>query len=269
MSYDPAKSKWAPQIKTYGEGAERGQRILIFGEAGVGKTTLAATWPKPWFIDLDLGETNEERDRQLRYITFPTKNVFVNVQRILTDFKNRQDVFDPDGGPLADRETVVIDTWTTINEYILADLAGAAIGSKTAIDLAMERASIQQYGFLATRQDALTTLIKEISMTGRNVVIICMSMVEGSEEEKKIAKPGELKTTFEEGIGIPNLVGKYKYKIGGCYDEQYYLRFADSGSTRVLHTQKYGIWRAKTRRRLPATIIDPTFDKIQNAAARQ
>lgn len=263
MSYDPQKSKWAPQVHTYGETELRGSRTLVYGESGSGKTTLAATWPKPFFIDLDLGENEETRQRKLNYIYLKPRGIFTTLKALLEDFLMRRDIFDQDGGPQADRETIVIDTWTKVNTFILADLCGSAVGAKSIIDVANDRPTIAQYGFLASRQDAIVSILKEISMQGRHVVITCLPMVEGSEEEKKTAsKSSEMKTTYEDVVGIPNLVGKFKWQIGAEFDEQYYLRQADQGPQRYLHTQRYGIWRAKTRRKMPAVITNPTYESL-------
>jgi hypothetical protein len=266
VSYDPTRSKWAPLVRTYGDEKPRGDRIIIYGEYGAGKTTLAATWPSPFFLDIDKGETNETRDRHLRYITFGVNGIYDNLFKVLEDFLYHRDVFDPDGGPDADCQTIVLDSWTKINEYILADVCKKGIGAgrnQGSIDVASDRPAISQYGFLLSRQQSISSILREISDSGRHTIITALPMVEGSEEERKSGKAGELKTVFEEVIGIPNMVGKYKYQIGAEFDELYYLRQADVGSTRYLHTQRYGIWRAKTRRKLPAVITNPSYDVIE------
>lgn len=259
--FDPKSSKWGAQLHRFGED-KRGQRVIIFGPYGSGKTTLAASYPAPVFIDTDAGENTATKG--LPYFTIPPMKAYETAQGILMDFLSRKDVF-AEGAALADRETIVIDSWTKLNEMILTQICLGSVGARHSIMQDNERPTISQYGFLLTRQQTLVNIIREITRTGRNVIITATPMVEGSEEERKLAGDGgEMKMVYDEVIGIPNLVGKFKYQIGAEFDEVYYLDFAPQGTSRVLYTTRHGIWRAKTRQPLPAVISNPSWEVIKS-----
>jgi len=265
MAYDPTKSKWGPRLGTYGE-TRTSRRVLVYGDSGVGKTTFAAGAPAPVFIDADYGENAATRG--LPYMSLDRADPFGRLRGFLLDALASRDVWD-EGGPLASVATIVIDSWTKVNELLMWQIATEGTGAKGASDLTIERLPISGYGILLSRQVNIMTLLKELSLKRNlNIVVTALPAIEGDAEERMTkAKPGEvdLGFQFKELNGIPNMVGQYKSRIGAEFDEIYYLEAVETMPGRVtrrMHTQRHGIWIAKTRSALAPVVADPTWSKL-------
>lgn len=74
------------------------QKTLIYGGAGVGKSTLASQMEKPLFIDLEGGLTNMDVART------PTISMYVNAIRVLVEIHGDKDTY------LKQYQTIVIDS---------------------------------------------------------------------------------------------------------------------------------------------------------------
>lgn len=99
---------YAPQIKdTSKVGVEHGVKVIVYGKAGAGKTTLAATCPKPIIFSAESGLLSL-RKHQLPYVEVSSLDVLTSLhQWCLTD-------------PSAKRfETIVIDSISEIGEVVL------------------------------------------------------------------------------------------------------------------------------------------------------
>lgn len=80
----------------------------IIGEPGGGKTRLAGSWPKPFFIDIDNGAQSARPDGGVRREVIPTdRNILKDVRSKLKDLSKDDSV-----------ETVVIDSVNMIQQAV-------------------------------------------------------------------------------------------------------------------------------------------------------
>ena len=93
-------------------GRTRGLAFGITGQAGAGKTTLAATFPKPLILDLEGGTwVLEGQDVDVhRQWERPPRGRLQELKDVLRDVARR------------DYRTLVIDSWTRLSEWIEADI---------------------------------------------------------------------------------------------------------------------------------------------------
>ena len=263
--YDSTKTRWGTVVRHYGrEEKPRGLLELVYGEFGSGKSTYCATAEKPLFLDTDRGDNVAMRASEHPYVIFETENLYQRIKSFLLDALNQKDVFDPEGGPYADRKTFCLDSWTKLNEGLLIELVGASVLEET-------RPDWDAYMRLKNRQVFLMGLIKEISYKhGINFIVTALPVLEGDEAEKmkRDEKKASIKSGFSTVRGMPNLVGGYKKIIGAVFDEVHYLETytAASGTKRRLWTVMHNDYLAKTRLGLPPSIEDPTFPLVMNLA---
>lgn len=256
--YDPEKSKWASKIEEYGSDKPIGMRVLIYGPYGKGKTTFAGTFPKPLFIDMELGENVRLREAKHPYLYLPPGIVYSNLVGILRDWINKRDVFDPEGGPHADRQTIVIDSWTKLNQFLLMEIA-AQEGRK--VD--ETNATPRDYLLLSSRQNEIIILLKELAYRhGIHVVITALPKVEGDEVES-LKRDDNSSKAYSSVVGMPHLLGSFRRLIGADTQEVYYIDTIEGATTVYrLWTSPHQGYHAKTRLGLPSTIDDPSYDKI-------
>lgn len=265
MAFDPATSKFAIQV--YGKQETKlGRKTIIYGMFGTGKTTLAASWPSPLFIDTDFGENEALVKLGIPYLSPPRSRFFLSIKDLIASWIEKRDVFDPDGGPYAQCKTLVIDTWTKLNATILEEAA-----RENNRDLTKTKASFTDWGLLRSRQfaimDALTQLCE---YRGIDVVITAQPAVMGDEMEdaKKSETDGE---GYSQVIGMPALTGGYKRAFGADVSELYYVEVVQGATpVRRIWTVPHGGYYAKTRIGLPATLSLPAdksgYEMIKAAA---
>ncbi len=264
--YDATKTRWGKVIQHYGaEENPRGLLELIYGEFGSGKTSYAASAKDCLFIDVDRGDNIATRAAEHPYKTFEIDGLYENVKLFMRDMLDRKDVFDPEGGPYAGVKTLVIDSWTKLNEGLLVEIAGRDI-------LEQSRPDWDAYMRLKNRQVFLMGLLKEIAYKrGINIIVTALPVLEGDEAEKmkRDEKKASIKSGFSQVRGMPNLVGGYKKIIGAEFDEVHFLETyqAASGVVRRMWTVPHNDYLAKSRLGLPSSIENPTFPKMLELAA--
>lgn len=74
------------------------QKTMIYGSAGVGKSTLASQMERPLFIDIEGGLTNMDVART------PTISLYINAVKVITEIHANKDEY------LKDYKTIVIDS---------------------------------------------------------------------------------------------------------------------------------------------------------------
>lgn len=215
-------------------------RSLFYGQAGSGKTKLAATFPKCFFIDADKGMRSIAGVSDIKFIRLPGGktasnltgiNSFELVMSILTDAKNSSGEFAP-GKLYADRQTIVIDSMSSlVDEFMLKEIMIA-----NNRDPLTEKAIFDDYGQLKNQCMQLGVLIKDVS-DKLNVVVTALV------DEEKDLLTGALE-------GKPLMTGKFRDIIGGIFDEEYYLESNDTGGgvqKYMLYAAKFKWYEAKTR----------------------
>jgi len=239
-------ASYSSLIKTYDAREASGTfRVLVYGNAGSGKTRFASTFPKPLFIDTDKGMRSIPTG-DIKMIRLPKVGTYTMLLNILTDIRNKAGDFVP-GGPLADRETIVIDSISSLaDEYLMQEIM---IGNKR--DPIMENAQRDDYGRLKIALIQVGNVIKDISDT-KNVVVTALV-----DEEKD-----ELTGALE---GKPMMTGKYRDIIGAVFDEEYFMERSEvAGAVKYnLYATKYKWYEAKTRLLDQVRFEDANYDKIR------
>lgn len=163
----PPTSRTKPKKKFRAEkwgGDNEGEKIILYSDLGMGKTTLASMLPKPRFIGLDDGGRKIKHPvtgEDLEYV--PEIETYQDVRDVLT----QKGLFDDD-------ESVVIDTGT-----ILQGLGEKHMLANTKTEGGKFVDSITDYGWGAgyrhlyeTMHHILADLDAHVRQ-GKNVVIVC------------------------------------------------------------------------------------------------
>ena len=225
---------------------QRPRRVLVYGENGVGKSSFAAQWPTPVFLNLEDGIGDIDCD---------STDVLSN----LDEFYKALIVVSE-----SQYETVVVDTIDWLEKLIFAVVAKNA-GKATVEDIGFGR------GYQAVEQQ-WQDLLKGFTylwQSGKHVLFTCHETIE--------------KFTNPEGDSFnywrPSLHAKGSGCITEWCDEVFFLRFKVNtitkdegfgakraigigGTDRVIKTTKTAGYEAKNRLGLPDEIA-PTFDAIR------
>jgi len=224
----------------------RPRRVLVYGENGVGKSSFAAQWPTPVFLNLEDGIGDIDCD---------STDVLSNLDEF---YKALIAVSE------SQYETVVVDTIDWLEKLIFAVVASNA-GKATVEDIGFGR------GYQAVEQQ-WQDLLKGFTYlwsSGKHVLFTCHEQIE--------------KFTNPEGDSFnfwrPSLHAKGSGCITEWCDEVFFLRFRVNtitkdegfgakraigigGTDRVIKTTKTAGYEAKNRLGLPDEIA-PTFEAIR------
>jgi hypothetical protein len=165
---------------------------------------------------------------------------------ILSDARDKTGPFAADG-PLADRETIVLDGYTALADSFMKEILLA-----DGLDFINDKPQYDHWNALAARLDNITKLAQNIPY---NFVATCGTKTEKDEQSGA-------------WLGLPDIIGGYRNDIGYQYDEVYYFETKRARQTEnagkdliyEAHTAKYRIFDAKSRLDVPSsTIQNPTY----------
>ena len=186
-------------------------RVVLYGDSGTGKTLLASTFPRPYFIDTDNGmKTLQGMDIEYEQFLEGAEDYGKVYKKTVDKINECIKELPPDG-------TLVLDSLTRINRqaYHLAE--------KTSKD------GFDKWGMTLE----YTTRIVDTLMTAPfNVVLIC--------QEARVMD-GELLLGYE-----PNMYGKSSIEVPHSVDELWRLS-VDATGKRFIQTDKTGKVKAKSR----------------------
>ena len=198
-------------------------RVCLYGSEGIGKTTLAAEFPSPIFIDI------EDGSNQLPVARMPRPTSWA---MLLDEIKAVRD------GEIPGCSTLVIDT-ADAAESLCIDAVCAERTIKGIEDVGYGRG----YTYLAEKFGKMLDALGEVVDTGRNVVVVSHAMC------RKFERPDE--------EGVAPMVKEwcdmllfldYKTIVETQSDKQGNVTKAKAkGGRRIIHTTHHPCWDAKNR----------------------
>lgn len=242
-------TNWAEQIGFY-DTSPQVRRSMIYGEPKVGKTTFAATWPSPFFIDTDRGGMSLG-GMGIPYlpIHFGEKYAFDIVMDLIRKAEVKAAPFDR-----IPVQTLVFDSFSTLADDIMYSVMKYPPISIVAKDPLKGKPEWDHYAIL---QSALKNIVIAVRDAGLNMVLVC-----GQKLEKDDARGSY--------VGEPLIVGGYRHVIDHDVDYVFYLTTEAGGSAKpqryLLYTGKYSYFAAGTRCPKATPLVykyeDPTYEKI-------
>jgi phage nucleotide-binding protein len=200
----------AINLKNTADVSANGVKVLVYGQAGAGKTTLAATMPKPIIISAEGGLLSIQ-GANLPYIEVNSMETL----REAYDF-----VAGPDG---ADFESVVLDSISEIGEVVLIHEKSVNKDGRAA------------YGEMATQMTSIVRAFRDLP--GKHVLMT--AKVEKAQDESGRLLYSPSMPGSKVGQALPYF-----------FDEVLALRVekdADGVAQRALMCDSDGIWQAKDR----------------------
>jgi hypothetical protein len=193
--------------------AEQKLKILCYGDFGTGKSTFAASFPKPYFLDFDKGVLSVG-GRDVNYETFMKNGKEFKrfnshmAQHVIPKIKS------------GEIQTLVLDSLTTYSEVVLMAILDEA---------KVEFPRIQDWGM---QINGMVTTINMLSDLPCHVIFLAHEQTQVNEDNVIIK-------------GMPLVTGKLAPKIGLYFDEVYRTKVR-SGQF-VLQTKNQGGFLAKSR----------------------
>lgn len=206
-------------------------KVLIYGEPGVGKTTFAASAPKPFLIDVERGSrTLLGKDIDvLEYVSIE------QVQATIEYLVNRNEAFDK-------YETIVFDSLSEMQRRLLDQQLGR-LSKETGIP--QYKADWDIWGVNTQRLRSLMSAFRDI--------------------DKNLIVTAQAKQDKDDSTGIigmrPDLTPKLAATVAGLFDIVAYLRINSQGE-RILQCQPTKTVLAKTRVQLPKELLNPTWASL-------
>lgn len=141
-------------------------RVLIYGQPGIGKTTLALSAPQPLLLDFDRGVHRINPSHQLDTV----------------QIESWQDVLDVLKEDLSAYKTLVIDTAGKMLDYMGAYL----ISRNPKLGKANGVLTLQGYG---ERKGEFLAFLKHINMLNKHIIFVAHDKEEKGNDDNKIIRP--------------------------------------------------------------------------------
>jgi len=210
------------------------QKVVIYGPEGVGKTSLAAQFPRPLFIDTEGSTGNYDVARMPR----PTSGAML-IQQIQWAKGNPQEF-----------DTLVIDTADWAERLLINDLL--AKNKKTGIE---DFGYGKGYTYAAEEFGRFLNLLEDVRATGKHIVLTAHATIKKFEQPDEIGAYDrwELKLSKQASPMLKEwgdlvLFVNYKTFVNKVDDKG---TTKAAGGQRVMYTAHRPAWDAKNRHGLP------------------
>ena len=214
----------------------KAQKVVIYGPEGIGKTTFAAKFPRPVFIDTEGSTANYDLNR------FNKPLSWTMLMKIIDHVRTHPDVCG----------TLVIDTadWAQIlcvNELISQNSSKGINGIE---DFGYGKG----YTYLAEKYAKMLNLLQEVCDAGVNAVITAHAMMRKFEQPDETGAYDRWELKLEKKLSAltkewADMVLFANYKTTVIKDEN--KKTKAYGGERVMYTTHHPCWDAKNRHGLP------------------
>lgn len=206
-------------------------RAVIYGESKVGKTTLAATWPRPLFIDTDGG---------LISVTYKAGGAVPGSRYEPEGYLDLEDLVRWVREHADEHDTIVIDTADSLLSRLIYELTDerSAHGKRPLLMMQVP----EQVEYLANQRQ-LDRLLFHLRQTGKHVVVLAGVRTDDSRRGPNVS-PGAQKILAAWSSLIGELV---------VLDDGQRALVTEPGPDRIAGS--------RFSEHLPA-VLDPTFDKL-------
>lgn len=214
----------------------KAQRVVVYGPEGIGKTTLAARWPDPVFIDLEEGADGYDVRRLPRPGSWTA--LLDEVRAVAAE------------RPCA---TLVVDTADWAERLCLLELL-----AKNKWESIETPGYGKGYQVLAERYAGLLDALTEVRDAGMNVVLCCHAAMRKFEQPDEASPYDRWELKLQKKCAP--LVKEWADAILFCnfktivetVGEGFSARGKARGAKRVIYAQHHACWDAKNRWGMPA-----------------
>lgn len=218
---------------------EEPHRVVIYGEPDVGKTTMAASWPRPCIIDTDHNLIALAVAGLEPLVYAP--GGYEDIQRMFWWMKERRDQFD----------TIIWDSVSTGQSLLLNEVHDQAIVGKDNIKPMMR--FVPEQGEHLAQQKQLERILSNLGQFRKHIILTA-----GVQEVGAMRRPQMSPGNFNIIQYWPSLMGEL---VLVAHDPKTGEELAEP--RRLFVTNPVGRATKAKFRSLRPGIWDPTFDKIQ------
>lgn len=179
-----------------------GTRILVYGEAGTGKTRFAMTFPKNAYINADQGGDDYYEEFADNLVMVSDSLTFSEVMKDVEEIENYLDEI----------ETITIDSWTKIyeNQQHVALKVVEQRARKAGRLVEGEGLSQREWGIIKLNAEKLASKLLGFKREGKTVIVIAEGKditetivdIQGNVSQKKIGIVPNAQKNFEHDFDI-------------------------------------------------------------------
>lgn len=211
--------------------------LMVYGDPGVGKTTLASTTPNPLFLDVDGG---------LMSVAHKDFDV-VEVGKHQSVIQDLEDAYMLLIGSEHSYETIVVDTITELQRK-LADELQMEIHQATGRD--RDLMTLQDWGKNTAQTRRFLRAMIDLPI---HTIFVAQAELYVREDSTQMRMPMLTAKLRNAVMAMTSIIGCLGIKAGE----------GDKPDQRVLLTRPHGMFYAKDRSgKLPVTMVDPTIPQI-------
>lgn len=205
--------------------------ILIHGQAGSGKTTLASTSPAPiLFVDVEAGLTGLPRTQG---IDFAVVHSIADVRQVYAELIAKKEL---------KYKTIVIDSMTMIGQWIIEEVKQGK----------EKQLSMGEWGTVVERINSLVKAFRDFPLK-KDVNLVMTSLTKEKEDEDQIYKR-------------PDIIGQAANSVSALVDAVLYT-FSQSKEGKIQYkvlTKDTGKIAAKSRSARLPIVAEPDLSSIIN-----